>query len=259
MGWADIRDEIRNVGTGGLTGILDNPHGSYMDWLGQGPLGRLSTGFLNKAPDWWEKISSNTGLYPKNTDSYKTWAPAIIATGLGLGYGLPALTGGSSAGASSSGFGGLGTSAAEGGTMGLTGADSAGFGGGGFMSGLGGAFQPGGWGQQGLGGLLGLFQSLQARRDANRPLISDEDAARLAQQASDIRARTLSRDVGNPALSGGAEQEIQNASISQLARIRMENELARRNALASANQGLWGAGGLGLSALFSYLNARGGQ
>ena len=110
-------------------------------------------------------------------------------------------------------------------------------------------FGQGGAGNVGIGGLLGILNALQQRKDAKK---GEEDDAAAVQQGTNALARSLSTE-GNPAGSGRAQQELQNYATTALARYKA----ARRARISEANNNLFGAGGVSLQALLAAL-AQGG-
>ena len=177
---------------------------------------------------------------------YGLYSLGAGALGSGAGSGPVELGGGWGGGTASSSGAATDAAFGSGGATEMAGAG----GGSGAATGTGGGlWGRGGAGQYGIGGLFALLQGLRSKKDAK---MSEADKQALAQSAANVRARSLSSTVGNPALSGGAEQEIQNASIRELARYARED----RSRSDQANAQLFGGGGMLTQALMAYLGGR---
>jgi hypothetical protein len=109
----------------------------------------------------------------------------------------------------------------------------------------------------GIGAFMALLNAMNARKEANRPTMSDEERQAIAQQGTDAMGRSLSATQGNPAGSGHAQQEMTNYAARMLARMKYEDEKDRRERQRRANEAMFGAGGMSLQALLSMLYGQG--
>ena len=252
--WGDTRE--------GLTGSGDNPfsmlqHG-YIDDPGD-PRGfgtdtrsnRIGTGA-------WRALMA-TALGGMAGGAFGSGAGEGVGTGAGTDFGLTGIEGGASVAPGGAGeFAGAGTGyesnpgtwsdavpgTSSGGNWWQQGGNAASSGGINWSQ----LFGQGGAGNVGIGGLMGLLNAMQQKKDAKK---GEEDDAAAVQQGTNMLARSLSTE-GNPAGSGRAQQELQNYATVALARYK-----AARARMSEANQNMWGAGGVSLQALLAALASSG--